>query len=93
MSVLNEIRPDEIERIVNIKRKPGGHEIHWEEDDLREILTRASKLSLDDLKRLLVFVGVTFKDPEILDKVACLEVLDEADSLEKAREFLDLHGV
>ncbi len=60
---------------------------------LREVLTRASKLSLEDMSKLLIHVGIIFEDPEVLDKTDCLEVLDEAESVEKIREFLDSHGV
>ncbi len=63
--------------------------------ELQSILKRAEKLSAAELKELTESVGIKFQESEneILEKQDYLEVLDEADNLQKVLAYLTKKGV
>lgn len=65
--------------------------ISWEPVEFLQILRRANKLPLAELRTLSKCVGITFVEP--VSRKDCLGALDEADDKEKILRFLEAHGV
>ncbi|MEI7740976.1 MAG: hypothetical protein WCJ29_00555 [bacterium] len=82
---------EEIRALADADRSRASSTISWKPGELENILLRANKLTLAELKELTQKVGIVFKNDVSAEEY--LEVLDEANSLETIEAFLTKKGL